>query len=65
MRGKAIGKRISHANPEIAQALLERDITTTELAERTGRDRSTIWRWLADPELDPARRALIWKAIEK
>ena len=55
--------KICKANPDLAQVLLAYKITQSELARRVGRDRSTVWRWLSDPNLDPARRELLKQAI--
>ena len=65
MRGKAIGKRIAGANPDITRVMLEQNITIGSLADRIGRHRTTVWKWLSDPELDEARRAIIWNAIKR
>lgn len=59
------GKRAANANPEIVQVMIAYDIRQCELARVTGKSRVTINKWLKDPELDTARRAILARAIDE
>lgn len=56
--------KICNTNPAMMADILAHKITYTQIGEKVNRDRATVWRWLANPNLDATRRALLAKAIE-
>lgn len=57
--------KAENANPDLCMLILAHKVTRAELAEKIGRDRATLWRWLTDPDLDPARKMVLEKAIHE
>ena len=53
------------ANRDIRMQMIEHGIKNADLAKGMKRDRTTLWRWLKNPDLDPARKAAILDAINK
>lgn len=58
-----VRQKASWANPEIVALMIRHDITQAEMARRLQCDRTTVWRWLCTPDLDPARKGLILQVI--
>ena len=53
------------ANPELCAYMLAQGVTRGEVAQRIHKDRSTLFRWLADSEISLARAEAIRQAVRE
>lgn len=59
------GIGILQNDPELFELLVKHKITYNRIGEKINRDRTTVWRWLNNPNLDATRKTILNKAIEE